>query len=172
MERCGHGSSGIRFSASVLRFPGCRLVFPRIEDLRRQWHRGDAQSPFRTWKLSPVAAMVLRSEGRGRVARCRITRQGGVGLVSTGSTPPPFLLVLVLVLDQPTKKQKHMSLETAVPRPACRAFAVKARTGSVRITRGEAVQDFWKKMPSRWLLTEQSLRDSGSRRGANPILPD
>ena len=50
--------------------------FPRIEDLRRQWHRGDAQSPFRTWKLSPVAAMVLRSEGRGRVARCRITRQG------------------------------------------------------------------------------------------------
>lgn len=90
MERCGHGSSGIRFSASVLRFPGCRLVFPRIEDLRRQWHRGDAQSPFRTWKLSPVAAMVLRSEGRGRVARCRITRQGGVGLVSTSPAPPFF----------------------------------------------------------------------------------
>lgn len=90
MERCGHGSSGIRFSASVLRFPGCRLVFPRIEDLRRQWHRGDAQSPFRTWKLSPVAAMVLRSEGRGRVARCRITRQGGCWTRVNESDTPPF----------------------------------------------------------------------------------
>ena len=85
---------------------------------------------------------------------------------------PPFFVLLVVLPDQPTQKQKHMSLETAVPRPACRAFAVKARTGSVRITRGEAVQDFWKTMPSRWLLTKQSLRDSGSRRGANPILPD
>ena len=76
-------------------FSGSRAVawfFREFEDLRRQWHRGDAQSPFRTWKLSPVAAMVLRSEGRGRVARCRITRQGGVGLGSTGSTPPSFLL--------------------------------------------------------------------------------
>ena len=173
MERCGHGFDGIRFSASVLRFPGCRLVFPRIEDLRRQWHRGDAQSPFRTWKLSPVAAMVLRSEGRGRVARCRITRQGGgVGLVSTDSTPPLFSCSCSQPTHHQKTKQKHMSLETTIPCPACRAFAVKARTGSVRIPRGEAVQDFWKTMPSRWLLTEQSLRDSGSRRGANPILPD
>ena len=171
MERCGHGFDGIRFSASVLRFPGCRLVFPRIEDLRRQWHRGDAQSPFRTWKLSPVAAMVLRSEGRGRVARCRITRHGGGCWTRVNGSDTPLFVLLVLV-PNPPKKQKHMSLETAVPRPACRAFAVKARTGSVRITRGEAVQDFWKTMPSRWLLTEQSLRDSGSRRGANPILPD
>ena len=175
MKRCGHGSSGIRFSASVLRFPGCRLVFPRIEDLRRQWHRGDAQSPFRTWKLSPVAAMVLRSEGRGRVARCRITRQRGCWTRVNGSDAPLFSYSSSSCRPTPTHKKqnkKHMSLETAVPRPACRAFAVKARTGSVRIPRGEAVQDFWKTMPSRWLLTTQSLRDSGSRRGANPILPD
>lgn len=107
MERCGHGSSGIRFSASVLRFPGYRLVFPRIEDLRRQWHRGDAQSPFRTWKLSPVAAMVLRSEGRGRVARCRITRQGGVlDSCQRVRHPPFFLFFLFLPTNTPhTKKQ-------------------------------------------------------------------
>ena len=115
MERCGHGSSGIRFSASVLRFPGCRLVFPRIEDLRRQWHRGDAQSPFRTWKLSPVAAMVLRSEGRGRVARCRITCQGVLDSCQRVQHPP-FFLVLVLVLDQPTKKTK--TYEPRNSRPA------------------------------------------------------
>ena len=108
MERCGHGSSGIRFSASVLRFPGYRLVFPRIEDLRRQWHRGDAQSPFRTWKLSPVAAMVLRSEGRGRVARCRITRQGGVLDSYQRVRHPPFFL-----LDPPTKKDKTKFCVTA-----------------------------------------------------------
>ena len=114
MERCGHWFDGIRFFASVLRFPGYRLVFPRIEDLRRQWHRGDAQSPFRTWKLSPVAAMVLRSEGRGRVARCRITRQGGVGLGSTGSTPPSFYCCSCFSRPTPKKtKQKTNFCVTA-----------------------------------------------------------
>ena len=107
MERCGHGFDGIRFSASVLRFPGCRLVFPRIEDLRRQWHRGDAQSPFRTWKLSPVAAMVLRSEGRGRVARCRITRQGGGCWTRVnGFNTPSFFLFLFPTHPPPKNKTK------------------------------------------------------------------
>ena len=117
MERCGHGFDGIRFSASVLRFPGCRLVFPRIEDLRRQWHRGDAQSPFRTWKLSPVAAMVLRSEGRGRVARCRITRQGGGCWTRVnGSDTPPFLLVLPVLAstNQKTKQNKKQKTKFCV----------------------------------------------------------
>ena len=93
------------FFASVLRFPGCRLVFPRIKDLRRQWHRGDAQSPFRTWKLSPVAAMVLRSEGRGRVARCRITRHRGVSDSRQRVRHPPLFIVLLVFLAQHPKKQ-------------------------------------------------------------------
>ncbi|MBQ9680945.1 MAG: hypothetical protein IJV49_01175, partial [Aeriscardovia sp.] len=37
---------------------------------------------------------------------------GGVGLVSTGSTPPLFVLLVVL-LDQPTKKQKTKFCVTA-----------------------------------------------------------
>ena len=119
MKRCGHGSSGIRFSASVLRFPGCRLVFPRIEDLRRQWHRGDAQSPFRTWKLSPVAAMVLRSEGRGRVARCRITRQRGCWTRVNGSDAPLFFLFFFfLPTNTHTQKTKQKTHEPRNSRPA------------------------------------------------------
>ncbi|MBO7665651.1 MAG: hypothetical protein J6S33_03885, partial [Aeriscardovia sp.] len=46
-------------------------------------------------------------EDRGRVARCRITRQGGgVGLVSTGSTPPPLFIIVLSPSALPKKQNK------------------------------------------------------------------
>ena len=41
----------------------------RIEQQDLWWsqHRGNAQPPFRTWKLSPAAPMVLQPTGCGRV---------------------------------------------------------------------------------------------------------
>ena len=41
----------------------------RIEQQNLWWsqHRGNAQPPFRTWKLSPAAPMVLQPTGCGRV---------------------------------------------------------------------------------------------------------
>ena len=64
---------------------GMRPVDMRIVFLWRPWPRGDTQSPFRTWKLSPGTAMVLHSRGCGRVARRHSLSSWGRAL-----RPAPF----------------------------------------------------------------------------------
>ena len=46
-------------------------------------HRGNAQPPFRTWKLSPAAPMVLQPTGCGRVGHRHNTRKTE-GLTQSG----------------------------------------------------------------------------------------
>ncbi len=58
----------------------------RIEQQDLWWsqHRGNAQPPFRTWKLSPAAPMVLQPTGCGRVGHRHNTPKQ-----ADRDTPPP-----------------------------------------------------------------------------------
>jgi hypothetical protein len=83
------------------------MVWPgEVKSLWRSWPRGDTQSPFRTWKLSPGTAMVLHSRGCGRVARRHFKRHGG-------AFGPPFFIPA-----RYDKKSKQAGHDSEAPRPS------------------------------------------------------